>query len=319
MDKTEQQNKKPPFPALTSAQRLHFEIYGYVVIEKMLDANEVTRIHDALQNLKRRFEATGNPYHTSYKGCSASGKEYAWAGPRLHFNHLIEADAAFLTYTTYPRIVGIAQEVVGCEVRLSESQAIINSRHPEVDANNPPAYIFHHQWLRRAAYTEHGLHHFRFVKTLTNLTDIGPGDGGTAVIAGSHKLRVASEQMVAAAEEDSSLIHHIEAPAGSTLLFAETLLHATGPVLTDRERVVIISGYIPRNQNTHLVKVQPEFAATLPEEIRPLITPSFKQHAGERYRELGEPVGSRTDDPFEPGGFSRTPQDYLKKESEKAQ
>ena len=174
MDKTEQQNKKPPFPALTSAQRLHFEIYGYVVIEKMLDANEVARIRDALQNLKRRFEATGNPYHTSYKGCSASGKEYAWAGPRLHFNHLIKADAAFLTYATYPRIVGIAQEVVGCEVRLSESQAIINSRHPEVDANNPPAYIFHHQWLRRAAYTEHGLHHFGFVKVLTNLTDIGP-------------------------------------------------------------------------------------------------------------------------------------------------
>ena len=105
MDKTEQQNKKPPFPALTSAQRLHFEIYGYVVIEKLLDANEVARIRDALQNLKRRFEATGNPYHTSYKGCSASGKEYAWAGPRLHFNHLIEADAAFLTYATYPRIV----------------------------------------------------------------------------------------------------------------------------------------------------------------------------------------------------------------------
>ena len=173
MDKTEQENKKPPFPALTAAQRLHFEIYGYVVIEKLLDANEVARIHDALQNLKRQFEATDNPYNTNYKGCSASGKEYAWAGPRLHFNHLIEADAAFLAYATHPRIVGIAQEVVGCEVRLSESQAIINNRHPELDVSNPPAYIFHHQWLRRAAYTEHGLHHFGFVKTLTNLTDIG--------------------------------------------------------------------------------------------------------------------------------------------------
>ena len=179
MDKTKQQGEgtinhnKPPFPALTAAQRLHFEIYGYVVIEKLLDANEVARTYDALQNLKRKFEATGNPYSTSYKGCSASGEEYAWAGPRLHFNHLIEADAAFLAYATHPRIVGIAQEVVGCEVRLSESQAIINSRPPELDANNPLAYIFHHQWLRRAAYIEHGLHHFTFVKTLTNLTDIG--------------------------------------------------------------------------------------------------------------------------------------------------
>ena len=170
--------------------------------------------------------------------------------------------------------------------------------------------------MARRAYTEHGLHHFSFVKTLTNLTDLGPGDGGTSVIAGSHKLRVSSEDMIAAAEATPSLVHHIEAPAGSTLLFTETLFHATGPVLTDRERVVIISGYHPRNQSTHLVKVQPEFAAELPEDIRPLITGGH--HARERYRELGDPVGSRTDGPFDAGGYSRNPNDYLDRELEKA-
>lgn len=304
-------HQKPPFPALTAPQRLHFEIYGYVVIEKMLDESEVARTHDALQNLKRRFEATGDPYSASYKGCTAGGTEYAWAGPRIHFNHLIEVDPALLAYATHPRIVGIVQEVVGSEVRLSESQAIINSRHPDVDPNDPPVNIFHHQSPRRAACMEHGLHHFAFVKTLTNLTDLRPGDGGTSVIAGSHKLRVSSEVMIAAAEEDTSLIHHIEAPAGSTLLFSETLLHATGPVLGDRERVVIISGYIPRNHATHMYKVQPEFAAELPDDIRPLIAPGATQHAGEKYRVLGEPVSSRTDAPFDPDGYSRKPQDYL--------
>ena len=308
--------ENPPFPALTRAQRLHFEIYGYVVIENMLDENDVARTHDALQNLKERFEATGDPYSASYKGCGAGGTEYAWAGPRIHFNHMIEADPAFLDYATHPRIVGVVQEVVGCEVRLSESQAIINRRRPDVDPNNPPTCIFHHQWPRRVAYTEHGLHHFAFVKTLTNLTDLGPGDGGTSVIAGSHKLRVSSEEMIAAAEDDPSLVHHIEAPAGSTLLFTETLFHATGPVLSDRERVVIISGYIPRNQSTHLVNVQPEFAAELPDDIRPLIMGSH--HPGERYRELGEQVGSRTDNPFESGGYSRNPADYFESELENA-
>ncbi len=37
MGNTEQQKRKPLFPALTAAQQLHFEIYGYVVIEKLLD------------------------------------------------------------------------------------------------------------------------------------------------------------------------------------------------------------------------------------------------------------------------------------------
>ena len=34
-------------------------------------------------------------------------------------------------------------------------------------------------------HTDEGLFHYSFVKTLTNLTDLGPDDGGTVVIAGS--------------------------------------------------------------------------------------------------------------------------------------
>ena len=37
MGSTELQKRKPPFPALTTAQQLHFEIYGYVVIERLSD------------------------------------------------------------------------------------------------------------------------------------------------------------------------------------------------------------------------------------------------------------------------------------------
>jgi hypothetical protein len=35
------------------------------------------------------------------------------------------------------------------------------------------------------------------------------------------------------------------APAGSTLLFAEPLIHATGQIRSERERVIIIYGYGP--------------------------------------------------------------------------
>ena len=37
MGNMEQENRKPLFPPLTAAQQLHFEIYGYVVIEKLFD------------------------------------------------------------------------------------------------------------------------------------------------------------------------------------------------------------------------------------------------------------------------------------------
>ena len=41
-----------PFPALTPAQRLHIEIYGYVIIENLLDPSEVGAITDALYGIE---------------------------------------------------------------------------------------------------------------------------------------------------------------------------------------------------------------------------------------------------------------------------
>ena len=49
----------------------------------------------------------------------------------MHFAHVLEADPAILAYVTNPRLVGMAEEVVGGVVRLSESEAIINSRDPD--------------------------------------------------------------------------------------------------------------------------------------------------------------------------------------------
>jgi hypothetical protein len=41
------------------------------------------------------------------------------------------------------------------------------------------------------------------------------------------------------------MIHQVIAPAGSTLLFVEPLIHATGLLTSTRERVIVITGYGP--------------------------------------------------------------------------
>ena len=37
-----------PFPALTPAQRYHLDVYGYVVIENALSADEIDRLLEAV-------------------------------------------------------------------------------------------------------------------------------------------------------------------------------------------------------------------------------------------------------------------------------
>ena len=188
------------FPAMTPAQRLHFEVNGYVVIENTLSAAECEELLEALEELRARFEAEENPAEAVIDGALAE----SWKPPHYFcWGHLLMAHPAFCRYLTHPRLVALVEEVVGGKVRLDESAAIVNRRLPDFDHGDR----FRYQWHRGGqpgfdSYTYGGLYHCTFVKTLTNLRDLGPEDGGTAVIAGSHKLNCREDDMVGAAYED---------------------------------------------------------------------------------------------------------------------
>jgi len=281
-----------PFPALTPAQRYQFEINGYVVVPKVLSAEECAEIHRAMQRVKTDIRAR------------APGVEPRLGEPRflvdlphhVFISDMREADPLFTAYATHPRLVGMAEEVMGGEARMVEMNAHINSRNPGVAPTDAPKFDFHNGTdVPFSSHTKHGLFHCNFVKTLTNLTELGPDDGGTVVVAGSHKIDLPVEDMIARAYEDRSLIHQVVAPAGSTLLFAETLIHATGQIRSDRERAIIICGYgstmFPYWGGCELT---PEFTAKIPPHLQTLYGGNAHWTRGPRYRNLSDPVDPRT-------------------------
>jgi len=258
-----------PFPALTPVQRLHLDIYGYVVVPETLTADECGTLIEALQQLKRDLVAAGKPssrdldQSSKVRGAGVADRKSA---THYFMRDIEQADPAFTAYITHPLMVGMAAEIVGGEVRMVESNAHINSRHEDWASQDPAThkYSFHRGIdVPYGSYTRHGLYHCNFVKTLTNLTDLGPEDGGTVVIAGSHKMDLPPNQLIECAYQDRSIIHQVIAPAGSTLLFVEPLIHATGLLTSGRERVIIITGYGP---------------AQLPYWGDGELTPEFKAH-----------------------------------------
>jgi hypothetical protein len=178
--------------------------------------------------------------------------------------------------------------------------AHINSRAPEwpVGEDGEPLFSFHRglpagEWQ----HTKNGLYHSSFVKVLTNLTDIGPEDGGTVVIAGSHKIDAENEGIIKAAYEDRSLIHKFVAPAGSGLLFTEALMHATGQITSDNERVIIICGYgvnyfpwLFMDSHRPGFALAPEFIERIPEPLRHLYISKGYIQRSPRYRKLSDAV-----------------------------
>lgn len=255
---------------LTLAQRFHFDAYGYVLLKAALTPDEVGRMKAALYRMKADPDLPASRVYTHRRGDHFQ-----------LFGHLVEYDPALMEYAVHPKLVPLVQEVVGGTVRLEESEAIINRRDPNAvfpEGRRSLPTGFHtgtrHGW---GTYTEQNRFHCLFVKTLAYLTDVGPEDGGTAVIPGSHKMTWPQQEMIQAAMEDERLIHQVVAEAGDVLLFPESLIHSTTAIRSERERVILVSGYTPTMfQEWQGNEISPEFAATLPDAIRPLVTGSDK-------------------------------------------
>ncbi|MDA0711855.1 MAG: phytanoyl-CoA dioxygenase family protein [bacterium] len=271
-----------PFPALTPAQRLHIEIYGYVIIENVLTPGEVDTLKDTLYFIEADFRRTGElPGPHCFN--TSTTEEF------FRIDNLPHLAPCFFDYVTHPFIVGMAEEIIGGPARLQQSDAHI--RRPKQEKSL--RYGFHRGINPAYSHTEKGLYHFSFIKALTNLTDLGPDDGGTTVIAGTHKVTtdVPQDAIIAAALEDPSMIHQVEAPAGSTLLFYESLIHAAGIIKSDKDRLLILGGYMPTMfQAWNGYDPDPDFAKTLSDEHRALITGENKYRWPRNPRDLGVPA-----------------------------
>jgi ectoine hydroxylase-related dioxygenase (phytanoyl-CoA dioxygenase family) len=257
---------------LTPAQRFHFDTYGYVLLENVLSDDEVADMKDALYRLK------ADPNRDQARVYANQKDDY-----HILMGNLVAYDPALLAYAAHPKLVPLVEEVVGGSVRLEETEAIINQRSPDITDEELATRRIHPTGFHRGTsptwgcYIEEHKFHCIFVKTLAYLTDVGPNDGGTSVIPGSHRSTWKKEAIIQAALDDptENLIHQIEAKAGSVLLFAESLIHSTTHIKSDIERVILVAGYTPPMVREWMNnEVDPKFIETLPEAIRPLISGS---------------------------------------------
>jgi hypothetical protein len=98
---------------------------------------------------------------------------------------------------------------------------------------------------------------------------------------------VPQDGIIAAAMEDPSMIHQVVAPAGSTLLFYESLIHAAGIISSDKDRLLILGGYMPTMFQAWMgYDPDPDFAATLSDEHRALLTGESKFNWPRKRRDL---------------------------------
>ena len=268
--------------SLTPAERIHLDIYGYVVLEKVLAKAEVDLLVETILQFEQDYQRDKVPPKSHMFFTSTT-----WNFFRI--DNLPHLASCFREYVTNPKIVGLAEDAVGGSVRLEQSDAHIRRR----DLNQPVSenYGWHRGFDPAFSYRSKGLFHCPFVKCLTNLTDLGPDDGGTTVIAGSHKMVDISESLlIDAVRERPELRHQVVAPAGSTLLFFESTIHAGGINRSGKDRLLILGGYTPDFfQPWFDYEPNPEFLGTLSAEEKPFYNGSRKYHWRKMNRDLTDP------------------------------
>jgi ectoine hydroxylase-related dioxygenase (phytanoyl-CoA dioxygenase family) len=253
-----------------------------VVVENVLTKSEVNAIKDAMYAIEEEFHRTKQKpsEHMFFSGTSRNF---------FRIDNLPHLHPVFNSYVTDPRIVGMAEDAVGGSVRLEQSDAHIRRYEGEEVGDK---YGWHRGFDPAFSYIKHGLHHYPFMKCLTNLTDLGPDDGGTSVIACSHlNGEIPQELLHKAAAERPDMVHQVIAPAGSTLVFFESLTHSGGICRSRKERLLILGGYAPDFfQPWFDYEPDPNFVASLPEDQRPFYTGTNKYRWVQKNRNLRDEV-----------------------------
>jgi ectoine hydroxylase-related dioxygenase (phytanoyl-CoA dioxygenase family) len=236
-----------PYPAFTPAQRWHLDVYGFVLVPNTLTKPECAKLRRAVISVRGELLAAPREADEAVRGdARGPGPGGSFIRPAnkdspLHLlAHLIEADPAITAYASHPMLVAMCEEYIGGEARIVESNCFVNRGNPTSEggsAGQPFAPSWHRGTdLPYASYIgkDSGLVHCNFVKALSNLTELrDAADGGTVLIKGSHKMDVPTAELAAMAATNPEMVHTVVAPAGSTLVFGETTVHATGSAATE--------------------------------------------------------------------------------------
>lgn len=233
---------------LSPLQRYAFDVQGYLLLERALDARTVRRLRAAVeaQPLPRPGADIGS------QRFGQGGQMFTW-------------DPAFAELIDHPWVLAVLGDLIGPHVRLDHAYGIVMAPRTAGLGLHGPAEPFDpaQYWLPRMGALRSGLLTFSW-----SLVDGAAGQGGFGCIPGSHQ---ASVPLPPGAE---SLVVQVPQPAGSLLVFTEALAHCTIPWTAAETRLVVMLKYSPGNSAWDpSPAAPPEVVATMPPRRRLFFQP----------------------------------------------
>jgi hypothetical protein len=248
-----------------------FDLLGYRVLEQAISPDQLQRINGWIdaQPPRQPGEWVGNIQVHSYQGDDGT-----------NYQNIVEGGEVFEEMMDNPPWYDAARRYIVNDFNgLAIQENFLNVREQGGyigihSGGHIPASIF--------SFRHHtGAWNVGQINVLMALTDIGPGDGATVVVPGSHKSHMAhpalfgGDQQVYRNDRPASeglMTQEVHLKRGDALMFTDAITHGSSPRTNPGQRRVMIYRYCPSAIKPRFNYVpSPEFLERLTPQRRALI------------------------------------------------
>ena len=230
---------------MTEEERYLFDLQGFLVVEGVLSKAEVAAANEAIERhadgiVERVGEASLSSDSKTMQGETGRGDlggllswEKPWCDP-------------FRAMLAHPQITPYLNQLLGKGWRLDHNAGLISMRKGAeghlLHGSSGPAFDRHQYYIFKDGQMHNGL-----TVVAWQLADVNPGDGGLALIPGSHKGNYACPQPVRKWEAHQDVVKQVTCKAGDVVIFTEAVTHGTIPWSADHDRRSVLFRMSPGN------------------------------------------------------------------------
>lgn len=230
---------------MNDTERYLFDLHGFLVVEGVLSKAEVAAANEAIERhadgiVERVGEASLSSDSKTMQGETGRGDlggllswEKPWCDP-------------FRAMLAHPQITPYLNQLLGKGWRLDHNAGLISMRKGAeghlLHGSSGPAFDRHQYYIFKDGQMHNGL-----TVVAWQLADVNPGDGGLALIPGSHKGNYACPQPIRKWEAHQDVVKQVTCKAGDVVIFTEAVTHGTIPWSADHDRRSVLFRMSPGN------------------------------------------------------------------------
>ena len=230
---------------MNDTQKYLFDLQGFLVVEGVLSKAEVAAANEAIDR-----HADGIVERVGGVSLSSDSKTMQGETGRGDLGGLLSWEKPwcdpFRAMLAHPQIAPYLNQLLGKGWRLDHNAGLISMRKGAeghlLHGSSGPAFDRHQYYIFKDGQMHNGL-----TVVAWQLADVNPGDGGLALIPGSHKGNYACPQPVRKWEAHQDVVKQVTCKAGDVVIFTEAVTHGTIPWIADHDRRSVLFRMSPGN------------------------------------------------------------------------